>query len=136
MRSVHGNVIAAVLDGLGSDRLASLLSFDLNHLDEAVRRMILPAPDTGNSGRSSNRSGNLNFCNVLRQQEFGQVRECESGAGFRDHKGTAALAVRGIRHGDERYRMNRMMLRIRFSTSSMLIFSPPRLMRSPLRPSA
>jgi hypothetical protein len=116
---------ARLLRQLRGNRLAQLA---LEHLADQAGRQ--PVHDLQPLGQ-------LEAGNALLLQEGDQLVEAQRRAGVGDHAGAGAFAEHRVGHGHQRsLDCTAGCRKIRFSTSSQEIFSPPRLIMSLRRPSA
>src|SRR6266568_9443514 len=94
-----------------------------------------PKADTGKSGKTSSRSGSLNFAISLSMRKATISLSVRAQPSFRITQAHIFSPRCGSGIGTQAIFCTEGCERIRFSISSALIFSPPRLMRSFLRPS-
>src|SRR5712691_6231906 len=94
-----------------------------------------PKADTGISGRTSSRSGSLNLAISLSMRKATSSLRARARPFFRITQAHIFSPISGSGIGMHAMFCTEGCERIRFSISSALIFSPPRLIRSFLRPS-
>src|SRR5690349_11814088 len=104
-------------------------------ISESVFFETLPNVDTGKSSTTSRRSGSLNLAISLPLRKSTSSGSSTFLPGLRTRQAHIFSPRFGSGTGTQATFCTAGCIRIRFSTSSQLIFSPPRLMRSFLRPS-
>src|SRR4029079_8799597 len=125
-------LVAAAARDVGDDELDAHC-FDA--ISESVFFENLPNVDTGKSLTNSIRSGSLNLAISLPFRKSTSSGSSTFLPGFRTRQAHIFSPRLGSGTGTHATFCTAGCMRMRFSTSSQLIFSPPRLMRSFLRPS-